>query len=130
MVNIQPSIHFKKIMFDDISLGIWIFLMFTVFVHPTNALILFIVYACIGPYKPCFYFPLLLACPKSLIVTCNQEKKNVEIWGVIFHDLHDVMYMSMSHVKSSMHSKNVGKIMCGNTLINIFLVTHPWTNHF
>jgi hypothetical protein len=44
------------------------------------------------------HLPLLLACFQIMVFTWYQKKiKDVEVWGGIFQDLHDVMYMSINH---------------------------------
>jgi hypothetical protein len=46
----------------------------------------------------------------------------VEVWGGIFQDLHDVMYMSINHGKQLMTSKSVGRLLWEKTFTNIGLV--------
>jgi len=60
---------------------------------------------------------------------CGTEIKNVEVWGGIPQDLHDVMYMSINHGKTIDDFKE-----CGRVVVRENLHKHRpgdvWTNYF
>jgi hypothetical protein len=83
VVNTPPYVKcLINIVFDGIWLIIWILLMFMIFAYSSNALIVSLLgmhaHDHLDP-EQCPYFPLLLACPKSLIVTCNL--RNQRCWS-------------------------------------------------
>ncbi len=52
VMDAQPCVNFMWHLFDGLWLIIWILFMFMIFAYSTNALIIFIVYACIGLLGP------------------------------------------------------------------------------
>jgi hypothetical protein len=61
---------------------------------------------------------------------CDTEKiKNVEVWGGIPQDLHDVMYMSTNHGKKIDDFKERGRVVVRKNL-HKHRPSDVWTNYF
>jgi hypothetical protein len=114
-MNTQPFYTFLfNIMFDDLSLVIWILFMFMMFVHPTNALILSSLHAQNHlNHEPCTYF---LCCWHVLLGSSMKLEKSrmlkCEVQSFV------AFVMGCSHPWTMM---SVGHIRWGKTSINIYL---------
>jgi len=69
--------------------------------------------------------PIYLCCWHVLKAWCLRgiEKiKDVEVWGGIFQDLHDVIYVSINHGETIDDFKDHGRVDVKKTFTNIGLV--------
>jgi hypothetical protein len=76
--------------------------------------------------------PIYLYCWHVLKVwrLCATEKiKDVEVWGVILQDLHDVMYMSINHGETIDDFKEHGRVVVRENFHKHGL-GDAWTNYF
>jgi hypothetical protein len=75
---------------------------------------------------------ILLCCWHVFKAWClygTEKIKDVEVWGVILQDLHDVMYMSINHGETIDDFKERGRVVVRESLQKHKL-GDAWTNYF
>jgi hypothetical protein len=71
------------------------------------------------PIYLCYWHVLKAWCLRGI-----EKIKDVEVWGGIFQDLHDVMYVSINHGETIDDFKEHGRVDVKKTFTNIGLVMH------
>ncbi len=74
------------------------------------------------PFYLCYWHVL-----KAQRLHGTKKIKHVEVWGGIFQDLHDVMYMSINHGETSNDFKDHGRVAMRENL-NKHKPHDVWTN--
>jgi hypothetical protein len=76
--------------------------------------------------------PIYLCCQnvfKAWHLCCIEKIKDVEVWGGILQDYHDVMFMSINHGKKIDDLKEHGKVAMKESL-HKHKLGDAWTNYF
>jgi hypothetical protein len=86
----------------------------------------------LGLYGGMDKVPIFLCCWhvfKALCLHGIKKIKDVNMWGAIFQDLHDVMYMSINHGETIDDFKERGRVVMRINL-HKHKISDAWTNYY